>query len=158
MQFADFLPIAYNQIFSEMGSMYWRTEGAWEAPVLLMITSGGYKPGLGPFHASSLEAFGVHTPGIDVVMPSTAGDAAGLLNSIFRTNRPTLFYYPKNCLNDRESTTSTDIADHFVPVGKACLVNEGSDISLIGWGNTVSLIKKPVRLWNHKGYLLKSST
>jgi 2-oxoisovalerate dehydrogenase E1 component len=140
IQFADFLPIAYNQIFSEMGSMYWRTDGGWEAPVILMITSGGYKPGLGPFHASSLEALGVHTPGVDVVMPSTAGDAAGLLNASFASGRPTMFYYPKNCLNNREQATSDDIADHFVPVGKARIVSEGRDITLLGYGNTMDLI------------------
>jgi 2-oxoisovalerate dehydrogenase E1 component len=140
IQFADFLPIAYNQIFSEMGSMYWRTDGGWEAPVILMITSGGYKPGLGPFHASSLEALGVHTPGVDVVMPSTAGDAAGLLNASFESGRPTMFYYPKNCLNNREQATSEDIAEHFVPVGKARVVRSGGDITMVGYGNTMDLM------------------
>ncbi len=142
IQFADFLPIAYNQIFSEMGSMYWRSDGGWQAPVILMITSGGYKPGLGPFHASSLEALGVHTPGVDVVMPSTAGDAAGLLNASFASGRPTMFYYPKNCLNDRAQATSEDIGDHFVPIGKARIVRGGSDLTLLGYGNTMALMYK----------------
>ena len=76
LQFADFLPLAYNQILSEMGSLYWRTNGTWQAPVILMVSCGGYKAGLGPFHAQTLEAVLAHTPGIDVVMPSSAGDAA----------------------------------------------------------------------------------
>lgn len=142
IQFADFLPIAYNQIFAELGSMYWRTDGGWQAPVIVMITCGGYKPGLGPFHASSLEALGVHSPGVDVFMPSTAADAAGMLNAAFDSGRPTLFFYPKNCLNDRENGTSSDLELQFIPIGKARTVLEGTDITLVGWGNTVPLCRK----------------
>ena len=142
LQFADFLPIAYNQIFSELGSMWWRSDGAWEVPVIVMITCGAYKPGLGPFHASSMEAIAAHTPGVDVFMPSTAGDAAGMLNAAFESGRPTLFFYPKSVLNDRENATSPDVAKHFVPIGKARTVREGSDLTFVGWGNTVGLCSK----------------
>ena len=69
LQFADFLPIAYNQIVSELGSMYWRSDGAWESPVIVMISCGGYKPGLGPFHASSFDGLAAHTPAVYVMMP-----------------------------------------------------------------------------------------
>ncbi len=119
IQFADFLPLAYNQILSELGSMYWRTNGGWQCPVILMVTCGGYKPGLGPFHAQTLESVMAHTPGIDVVMPSSAGDAAGLLNAAFESDRPTIFFYPKSCLNLSARATSDDVARHFVPLGKA---------------------------------------
>ncbi|TVR89227.1 MAG: transketolase [Spirochaetaceae bacterium] len=139
LQFADFLPIAYNQIVSELGSMYWRSDGGWQAPVIVMITCGGYKPGLGPFHASSLESIATHTPGIDVVMPSTAGDAAGLLNAAFESGRPTLFFYPKTCLNDRDNGTSPDLEKHLVPLGRARTVQSGDDISFVCYGNTVAL-------------------
>lgn len=142
LQFADFLPIAYNQIVSELGSMYWRTDGDWQAPVIVMITCGGYKPGLGPFHAASLEALATHTPGIDVVMPSTAGDAAGLLNAAFESGRPTLFFYPKTCLNDRENSTSPDLAKHLVPLGRSRTVRSGNDISFVCYGNTVALCQR----------------
>ncbi len=142
LQFADFLPIAYNQIFAELGSMYWRTDGGWQAPVIVMITCGGYKPGLGPFHASSLEAIAAHTPGVDIVMPSTAGDAAGLLNAAFESGRPTLFFYPKSCLNERDNATSTDVHKQLVPLGKARRVLEGDDITMVAYGNTVGLCRK----------------
>ena len=88
LQFADFLPLAFNQIISELGSMFWRTNGAWQVPVILMVSCGGYKAGLGPFHAQTLESILAHVPGIDVVMPSSAGDAAGLLNAAFASGRP----------------------------------------------------------------------
>jgi 2-oxoisovalerate dehydrogenase E1 component len=139
LQFADFLPIAYNQIFAELGSMYWRTDGGWQAPVILMVTCGGYRPGLGPFHASSMEGIAAHTPGVDVFMPSTAGEAAGLLNAAFESERPTIFFYPKNCLNDRSATTTPDVAKQLVPIGLARTVRPGDHVTLVGWGNTVKL-------------------
>ncbi|MFW6215918.1 MAG: thiamine pyrophosphate-dependent enzyme [Alkalispirochaetaceae bacterium] len=142
LQFADFLPIAYNQIVSELGSMYWRTDGAWEVPVIVMISCGGYKPGLGPFHASSFDGLAAHTPGVDVMMPSTAGDAAGMLNAAFESGRPTLFFYPKNLLNNKESATSPDVERQLVPIGAGRVVRSGDAITLVGWGNTVTHCRK----------------
>lgn len=151
LQFADFLPIAYNQIVSELGSMYWRTDGGWQCPVIVMITCGGYKPGLGPFHASSYEALAVHTPGVDVMMPSTAGDAAGMLNAAFDSGRPTLFFYPKSCLNDRSNSTSKDVSKQFVPLGVSRKVKQGNDITLVGYGNTVGLCVRAAEVLKTQG-------
>jgi 2-oxoisovalerate dehydrogenase E1 component len=139
LQFADFLPIAYNQIFAELGSMFWRTDGAWNVPVIVMITAGGYRPGLGPFHASTLEALVAHTPGGDVFMRYSAGDAAGLLNAAFESVRPTIFFYPKNQLNDRARMTSRDVARQVVPIGVSHRVRSGEDITIVAYGNTVPL-------------------
>jgi 2-oxoisovalerate dehydrogenase E1 component len=144
LQFADFLPIAYNQIFAELGSMYWRTDGGWRVPVIVMVTAGGYRPGLGPFHASSLEALVAHTPGIDVYMPSDAGDAAGLLNAAFESERPTIFFYPKNQLNDRSRATSSDVAKQLVPPGTARLISNGDHLTIVAYGNTVPLAARAV--------------
>lgn len=142
LQFADFLPIAYNQIFSELGSMYWRTDGRWQAPVIVMVSCGAYKPGLGPFHANSMEGIAAHTPGVDVFMPSTAGDAAGLLNAAFESERPTIFFYPKISLNDRTATTTTDVSRQLVPIGTARAVRDGDHLTMVAWGNTVRLCKQ----------------
>ncbi|MBN2510875.1 MAG: beta-ketoacyl-ACP synthase 3 [Spirochaetales bacterium] len=136
LQFADFLPLAYNQIISELGSMYWRSGGNWQVPVIVMISCGGYKPGLGPFHASSNEGIAAHTPGVDVFMPSNAEDAAGMLQSAFASMRPTLFFYPKNLLNNRSRATTADIRTLRAPIGKARFLTHGQDITLVGWGNT----------------------
>lgn len=151
IQFADFLPLAYNQIFAELGSLYWRSNGGWEAPVIVMISCGAYRPGLGPFHSGSLEALAVHTPGIDVFMPSTASDAAGLLNAAFASGRPTLFFYPKNCLNNRNTITSPDISQQFVPIGNARIVRQGDDMTLLGWGNTVAVCQDVAQTLEHEG-------
>ncbi len=138
LQFADFVPLAFNQIVSELGSMYWRTKGAWQCPVILMVSCGGYKPGLGPFHAQTLESILAHTPGVDVVMPSSAGDAAGLLNAAFASPRPTVFLYPKSTLNLADRRTSNDTARHFVHPGRARVLRDGNDLTLVTWGNPVA--------------------
>jgi 2-oxoisovalerate dehydrogenase E1 component len=142
LQFADFLPLAFNQIAAELGSMYWRTDGSWECPVILMIPCGGYRPGLGPFHAQSLEALALHVPGIDVFMPSTAVDAAGLLNAAFDSGRPTLFFYPKALLNDRSLATSADVRSQFVPIGRARTERRGDDITLVAYGNAMERCRR----------------
>lgn len=138
LQFADFFAIAYNQIFAELGSMYWRTDGGWTAPVILMVSCGGFKPGLGPFHGSSMESVAAHTPGIDVFLPASAGDAAGLLNAAFESKRPTIFFYPKSCLNDRSQSTSRDVARQLVAIGKGRYQRQGTGITFVVWGNTLN--------------------
>lgn len=142
LQFADFLPLAYNQIFCELGNIYWRTAGSSECPVIVMAACGAYRPGLGPFHAHTFESVAVHTPGIDVFMPATAADAAGMLNAAFKSNRPTLFLYPKSALNDPENTTSADVHRQLVPIGPARVVRRGRNITLVGWGNTVRICEQ----------------
>ena len=141
IQFADFLPNGISQIISELGSIYWRSGGEFECPVILMVTCGAYRPGLGPFHANTYESLLAHIPGVDVVMPSTAGDAAGLLNAAFESGRPTVFMYPKVCLNDRAHATSDDVDKHLVPLGKAHRVAAGDDLTLVGWGSTMPILR-----------------
>ncbi len=142
LQFADFFPLAYNQLFAELGSLYWRTAGAWEAPVVVMAVTGGYRRGLGPYHAQSPEAVMAHVPGLDVFMPSNAPDAAGLLNAALSSGRPSVFFYPKNLLNDRAVLSDPDVTRQFVPIGRARLARAGGDITLVGWGNTVALCER----------------
>ena len=139
IQFADFLPLAFNQINSEMGSMYWRTAGGWECPVIIMAACGGFRAGLGPFHAQTLESIVAHVPGLDVFMPSNATDAATLLNSAFESGRPTLFFYPKVCLNARDNLASLAATKRSAPIGKARFMCRGSELTLVTWGSTVSI-------------------
>jgi 2-oxoisovalerate dehydrogenase E1 component len=89
-----------------------------------------------------MESVAVHTPGVDVFLPSTAGDAAGLLNAAFDSGRPTIFFYPKSLLNDRTQSTSKDVPKQFVPIGKARQRRIGEAITLVGWGNTMPLLEK----------------
>jgi 2-oxoisovalerate dehydrogenase E1 component len=142
VQFADFLPLAYNQIASELATLHWRTAGRFDCPVIVMAACGGYRPGLGPFHAQTLEGTLAHIPGLDVLMPATAADAAGLLNAAFASGRPTVFLYPKICLNDRDRTTSSDVGRQLVPIGRARRLRDGDDLTLVAWGSTVHVAEE----------------
>jgi 2-oxoisovalerate dehydrogenase E1 component len=142
IQFADFLPLAFNQIATELGSLWWRSAGGWTAPVIIMAPCGGYRPGLGPFHAQTFESTFAHVPGLDVVMPATAADAAGLLNAAFAGGRPTLFLYPKVLLNDASAALEGEVAGAFVPPGRARLVATGDQLTLVAWGATVALASR----------------
>ena len=142
LQFSDFLPLAFNQIACELASIYWRTDGHWQTPVIVMAACGAYRPGMGPFHAGTYEAIMAHTPGVDVYMPSTAGDAAGLLNAAFESQRPAIFFYPKALLNDPQHTTPSDVQRQFTPIGVARKIRSGQDITLVAWGNTVRICER----------------
>lgn len=141
IQFADFMPLAYNQIFSELATMYWRSAGGWQSPVIVFAACGAYRPGLGPFHSQTNEATYAHIPGLDVYMPANAADAAGMLNAAFKSGRPSMFLYPKKLLNNAaiQDTTSIDVDKQIVAIGQARIVRFGTDITLVGWGNTVEL-------------------
>ena len=84
-------------------------------------------------------------------MPSTATDAAGMLNAAFESARPTIFLYPKSLLNNPEQTTSADVDRQFVPIGSARKVRAGRDLTLVGWGNTVSLCTRVAKPWSKIG-------
>ncbi|MDD3277110.1 MAG: beta-ketoacyl-ACP synthase 3, partial [Kiritimatiellales bacterium] len=142
IQFADFMLPAFNQIASELGAMWWRTNGQWECPVILMAICGAYRPGLGPYHAQTFDATFAHIPGLDVFMPSTAPDAAGLLNAAFESGRPTVFLFPKNLINDRSNASAADAASQFIPIGKARVTRPGKDLTLVSWGSTMPLCEK----------------
>jgi len=142
IQFADFIPVAFNHIQAELGSIYWRSNGQWECPVLLMSICGAYRPGLGPFHAQTMESIIAHCIGVDVFMPSTAADAAGLLNAAFESGRPSVFLYPKSLINDRTRTTSRDVEKQFVPIGRARITRAGKELTIVGWGGTMPVCER----------------
>jgi len=142
LQFADFLPLAFNQIVSELATIHWRTNGGWQAPVLLLVSCGGYRPGLGPFHAQTFDSTLAHIPGLDVAVVSTAADAAGVINVALAGGRPTVLLYPKALLSDRSRMTSSDVHRQLVPVGRARISQQGTDLTLVGWGNTAPLTER----------------
>jgi 2-oxoisovalerate dehydrogenase E1 component len=142
LQFADFVPLAFNQIAAEIATLHWRSNGGWSAPVILLAPCGGYRPGLGPFHAQTFDTTLAHVPGLDVYVPGNAADAAGLLNAAFATGRPTVVLYPKVCLNDPALGAPGSAGDHYVPPGKARRITEGGDLTIVTWGGTTPLCRR----------------
>ncbi|NGX51243.1 MAG: 2-oxoisovalerate dehydrogenase subunit beta, partial [Chlamydiae bacterium] len=100
VQFADYIWTGINQLFNELSSFHYRSNGQWNCPIVLRMPSGGYIQG-GPYHSQSIEAFLCHCPGLKVVMPSNAADAKMLLKSAIRDPNPVLFLEHKALYRQR---------------------------------------------------------
>ena len=132
-EFADYFWPAMEQ-FVEMTHEYWRTNGKFSPNVTIRLASGGYIGG-GLYHSQTTEGALTTFPGIRVVYPSFADDAAGLLRTSIRSKGPTLFLEPKALYNDPAAETVVP-EDFEVPFGKVRLLREGKDLSMITYGNT----------------------
>lgn len=135
LQFIDFSGPGFNQITQNLGTIRWRTYGDWTCPAVLYAPYGAYLPGGSLWHSQANEAWFAHTPGLRVVVPSTAEDAAGLMWTAMRADDPTIFLIPKHML--RQQMEVGEIAA--VPFGKARICQEGSEVTLVTWGNCVEL-------------------
>jgi len=138
-EFADYFWPAMEQ-YVEMTHEYWRTNGKFSPNVTIRLASGGYIGG-GLYHSQTTEGTLATFPGIRIVYPSFADDAAGLLRTSLRSEGPTLFLEPKALYNS--PAAATPIPDDFeVPFGKARIRRIGTDLSLITYGNTTHLSLK----------------
>ncbi len=135
-EFADYFWPAMEQ-FVEMTHEYWRTNGKFAPNVTIRLASGGYIGG-GLYHSQTTEGALTTFPGIRVVYPSFADDAAGLLRTSIRSSGPTLFIEPKALYNDPKAETV--VPDDFtVPFGKARIRRSGKDLTMITYGNTTHM-------------------
>jgi 2-oxoisovalerate dehydrogenase E1 component len=138
-EFADYFWPAMEQ-FVEMTHDYWRSNGAFVPNVTIRLASGGYIGG-GLYHSQTIEGALATFPGIRIVYPSFADDAAGLLRTAMRSEGPTLYLEPKALYNAKEAEAAFP-DDYEVPFGKARVRREGSDLSIITYGNTTHLSLK----------------
>jgi 2-oxoisovalerate dehydrogenase E1 component len=135
-EFADYFWPAMEQ-FVEMTHEYWRTNGQFSPNVTIRLASGGYIGG-GLYHSQTIEGAMATFPGIRIVYPSFADDAAGLLRTSMRSEGPTLFLEPKALYNDPKAEAV--VPDDFeVPFGKARIRREGSDLTMVTYGNTTPM-------------------
>lgn len=132
MQFADFVTVGFNQIINNLAKIHYRW-GQNADVVIRMPTGGGV--GAGPFHSQSNEAWFVHTPGLKVVYPSTPEDAKGLMIAAIEDPNPVLFFEHKALYRGISGMVPDD--HYTIEIGKARLVQEGSDISIITYGSGV---------------------
>jgi 2-oxoisovalerate dehydrogenase E1 component len=133
-EFADYFWPAMEQLV-ECSHEYWRTNGQFAPNIVIRLASGGYIGG-GLYHSQNIEATLCTFPGLRVVVPAFADDAAGLLRTAMRSEGPTLFLEPKALYNAKQAMTSVP-EDFEVPFGKAKTRREGSDLSVYSYGNTV---------------------
>jgi pyruvate dehydrogenase E1 component beta subunit len=134
IQFVDFIYPAFDQIVSEMAKMRWRSAGQYACPVIVRAPyGGGIKGGL--YHSQSPEAYFCHTAGLTVVIPSTPGDAKGLLLAALAGDDPVIFLEPKRLYR----TTKEDVPEgrHTVPLGRARIAREGDQCTVLAYGAMV---------------------
>ena len=132
MQFIDFISNAYDMLTNYVATARYRA--FLPCPMVVRGPSGGYVRG-GPFHSQNPEAAFLHTPGLKIVYPSTASDAKGLLKSAIRGEDPVLFFEHKYLY--RRIKEELPQGDHLVPIGKARLAREGTDLSIVTYAATV---------------------
>ena len=136
-EFADYFWPAMEQMVNTAHE-YWRSNGQFAPNIIVRLASGGYIQG-GLYHSQSIEAALANIPGLRIVMPSFADDAAGLLRCAFRTRGVTVYLEPKYLYNHPWARTQFPRADLCVPVGRARLRRAGTDLSIVTYGNPVHL-------------------
>lgn len=137
IQFADYSWTGMNQLFNELSSIYYRSNGQWNCPVVIRMPYGGYIQG-GPYHSQSIEAFLSHCPGLKVVIPSNAADAKRLLKTAIHDPNPVVFLEHKALYRQRVFCARPEPGpEEFLPFGQAHVVREGDDVTIVGWGMTV---------------------
>ena len=131
IQFADFIFPAFNQILSEAARMRFRSNGAFSCPMTLRAPYGGGVHGA-LYHSQSVEAFFAHIPGLKIVIPSTPYDVRGLLRTSIRDDDPVLFFEHKKMY--RSVRGDVPESDYTIPIGKANVTREGTDVTIIAYG------------------------
>lgn len=149
IQFADYIFPAFDQIVNESAKFRYRSGNEFDVGNLTIRTpyGGGIAGGL--YHSQSPEAYFAHTPGLKVVVPRNPYQAKGLLLASIRDNNPVIFFEPKRLY--RASVGEVPTEDYQLPLGKAEIVTQGSDITLLAWGAQMEIIEKAAEMASADG-------
>jgi 2-oxoisovalerate dehydrogenase E1 component len=134
LQFVDFIYPGFNQLVTNISNLRWRTFGNWKCPAVIYAPYGAYLPGGSLWHSQANESAFAHYPGLNVVIPSTPADAAGLLWAAMHAEDPVIFLIPKHLLWAEHEYAEPIRA---VPLGRARRCTNGSDVTIVAWGNTI---------------------
>ena len=136
MQFIDFISCGFDQIVNMMATYYYRTAGEVNIPVVVRGPAGAYGGGA-LYHSQMNEAWFCNSPGLKVVCPSTPSDAKGMLKSALRDGNPVIFYEIKELYRRNDIAEELPAGDYLVPLGKAAVRREGTDVTLVSYGQNV---------------------
>ena len=136
IQFADYIWPGMQPLRNQVASMRYRSNGDWACPMVLRVPCGGYIHG-GLCHSQNVEALFGHFPGLHVVLPSNAADAKGLLKSAIRGEDPVLFLEHKSLYRQGPARSPEPHSEYLVPLGKARIAREGTDLTIVTWGAIV---------------------
>lgn len=138
LQFVDFFEPAWNQIVGNISTLRWRSFGEWKCPMLVYAPYGAYLPGGSLWHSQSNEAYFAHTPGLKIAIPSTPEDAAALFWTAMNSDDPCFIFVPKHIFRKRVDVSKIEP----LAFGEARVVREGSDVTIVTWGNTLELAEE----------------